>query len=199
MAKNELKGFTSLFGFSKFLNTSNPFVKGLWVCFILVLFSGCIQNIFENMSDYYQYTVITKIEYVNDYPMTLPAFTVCFFSLSLKSNSIIATLDKSLYNCSISGTQCDTKDFYSFESRASYNNGLINCNVLNGGRNSTGNSSDIKSIRTTGMYSGFSFMFFLPKDHFLFYFINDAFVKPTTSENINFILSIIFSLIKRSG
>jgi len=184
--KGELRSFTNLHGFSNVLNTSNPFVKGLWILFFLILFSGCIQNSLENINDYYQYTVITKIEYVNEYPMKLPAVTLCF--ATLKGNSTNLTLEKTLYNCSISGTQCDSKDFYSFESRASYNNGLINCNVLNGGRNSTGHSSEIKSIRTTGIYSGFSFMFYLPKDHFLFYFINDAFVKPTTSENTNFIL-----------
>ena len=91
-AKKELIGFTSLHGFSTVLNTSNPFVKGLWVCFFLVLFSGCIQNVYENMSDYYQYTVITKIEYVNEYPMTLPAITLCLASLGSYSFSTNVTL-----------------------------------------------------------------------------------------------------------
>jgi len=182
MAKNELKGFTSLFGFSKFLNTSNPFVKGLWVCFILVLFSGCIQNIFENMSDYYQYTVITKIEYVNEYPMELPAITLCLAYLGSISISTNATLEESLVGCKISGTVCDIKDFYSFETRTSYRNDIIQCHVLNGGRNSSGHPNKIKSTRTTGFTSGYSLQFYLPKDHFIFHYINDAYVKPTTYE-----------------
>jgi len=120
--------------------------------------------------------------------MKLPAFTVCFFSLSLKSNSNNATLNESLYNCSISGTECDSKDFYKFESRASYNNAIITCYVLNGGKNSTGHSSEIKSTKTKGLLSGFFFQFFLPKDHTIVYYINDAYVKPTTSEIIKFLL-----------
>jgi len=55
---------------------------------------------------------------------------------------------------------------------------------LNGGRNSTGDSSEIRSTRTTGPSSGFEIYFFLPKEHYLYYYINDAFVKPATSEII---------------
>ncbi len=62
LVKNELKSFTSFYGFSSILNTSNPFLKGLWVVFFLILFSSLIQNSLENLNDYYQYTVITKIE-----------------------------------------------------------------------------------------------------------------------------------------
>jgi len=119
--------------------------------------------------------------------MTLPAFTVCFLSLSLKSISNNATLNESLYNCSISGTVCDSNDFYTFESRASYNNAIITCYVLNGGKNSTRHSSEIKSTKTKGPLSGFLLQFFLPKDHSIIYYINDAYVKPTTSEIIKFL------------
>ena len=97
--KDELKGFTSLHWFSRVLNTSNPFVKGLWMIFFLVLFSFLIQNSLENLNDYYQYTVITKIEYINENPMTLPAFTLCL--VSLKANLVNATLGESLYIYSI--------------------------------------------------------------------------------------------------
>jgi len=180
--KKELRCFTSLHGFSSVLKTSNPFVKVLWMCFFLVLFSGCIQNVFENISDYYQYTVITKIEYVNEYPMALPAVTLCLASYMSYSFSTKASFDDSLLNCTISGSLCDIKDFYSFEARASYNNELLVCSVLNGGRNSTGHLKKIKRTKTTGPDSGFVLQFYLPKDHFFFYFINDAHVKPTMSE-----------------
>ncbi len=56
-----------------------------------------MQNSRENINDYFQYTVITKIEYVNENPMTLPAFTLCL--VSLKANLVNATLGESLYNC----------------------------------------------------------------------------------------------------
>jgi len=59
---------------------------------------------------------------------------------------------------------------------------------LNGGRNATGHPNEIKSTRTTDPYSGFLFSFYLPNDHYLFYYINDAHTVPTTSENIKFIL-----------
>jgi len=64
----------------------------------------------------------------------------------------------------------------------------MHCYVLNGGRNSTGHSSLIDSTRTKGTFSVFFLQLYLPKDHFLFYFINDAFVKPTTSEIVKFLL-----------
>jgi len=183
--EDELRGFTSLHGFSTVLNTSNPFVKSFWVFFFLVLFSALIQNSLENLNDYYQYTVITKIEYVNEYPMKLPAFTLCFFSLNGDSNDF--TLNQSLYNCSISGTECDSKDFYSFKTRAGYNNAVMTCNVLNRGRNSTGDLTDIESTRTTGFFSGFILELYLPKDYLIYYYINNAFVKPTVSEIVKYL------------
>jgi len=124
--------------------------------------------------------VITKIESVNDNPMTLPAVTLCLASFQYLSTN--ATLDKSLYKCEISGAECDYTDFYSFEARASYSDSIINCYALNGGKNSTGHPSQIKITRKTGRFSGFLFRLLLPKDHIIFYYFNDAYVKPTTFE-----------------
>jgi len=178
--KKELRCVTSLHGYSTVFNTSSPFIKVLWVFFFLVLFSGCIQNALENLDDYYQYTVITKIEYVNENPMTLPAVTLCLASIF--SYSTNATLDKALFHCEISGLECEYKDFYSFETRTSYSKDIVTCYVLNGGRNSSKNFSKIKSTKTTGPYSGLLLRLYLQKDHFLFYYINDAYVKPIISE-----------------
>jgi hypothetical protein len=178
--KNELRSFTSLHGFSTVLNTSNPLIKVLWVFFFLVLFSGCIQNGLENLNDYYQYTVITKIEYVNENPMKLPAVTLCLASYpSYTSN---ATLSDALFECKIGETKCDHKDFYSFQTRTSFSNNITTCYVLNGGRNSTGHSSEIKSAKNTGSDSGFVIRFYLPTGHFLFYHINDPYVAPNSNE-----------------
>jgi len=184
--KNELRGITSLHGFSSVLNTSNPFAKVLWVFFFLVLFSGCIQNGLENMTDYYEYTVITKIESVNENPMILPAVTLCLASYpSYTSN---ATLSETLLECSIGKTKCDYKNFYSFQTRSSFSNNITTCYVLNGGRNSTGQSSEIKSTKTTGPLSGIVLRFYLPTDNFLFYYMNDPFVVPTSNEIEKFLL-----------
>jgi len=171
------------------LKTSNPLVKGLWVFFFIFLFSFLLQNALENLTDYYQYTTITKIENVNENPMKLPALTLCSAKVypSLSTN---ATLDEYLFICKIEGTECDYRDFYSFKTRSSISNqDILTCYVLNGGRNFTGHSSEIKSTRTTGPSSGFELYFFLPKEHYLYYYINDAFVKPTISEIIKIISS----------
>jgi len=124
--------------------------------------------------------VITKIEYVNENPMTLPAVTLCLASIFSYSTNL--TLDKTLFDCEISGAKCDYKDFYSFETQASYGKDIVTCYVLNGGRNSSGKVSEIKSTKTTGPYSGLLLRLYLPKDHFLFYYISDANIKPITSE-----------------
>jgi len=114
--------------------------------------------------------------------MALPALTLCLASFMPNSFSTNASFNDSLLKCKISGSLCDIKDFYSFEARASYNNEPLVCFVLNGGRNSTGQLSKIKRTRTTGPDSGFVLQLYVPKDHFFFYFINNPFVKPTTSE-----------------
>ncbi len=132
------------------------------------------------------YTVITKIENLSENPMELPAVTLCLdrmeYSDSFRKDlATYATLKKFLVNCSIGGTECDYDNFYSFETQTNYNSDIILCHVLNGGRNSSGHHNEIKSIRTTGPSSGFVFQFYLPKNHTFYYYINDPYVKPTTS------------------
>ncbi len=189
--KDELRSYTSLHGFSNVLNTSNPFVKGLWVFFFLILFSSLLQNSLENINDYYQYTVITKIENINDYPMKLPAVTLCLTSLLTGTTN--ATLEGSLFMCRIGEADCNIKDFYSFETITSFSNDYITCYVLNGGRNSLGDFSEIKNTKNTGQNSGFALEFFLPEDHLFFYCINDAFVEPISSEIIKTIIPGTYS------
>jgi len=193
VVKKELRGFCSLHGFSTVLNTSNPFIKIVWLFFFLILFSFLIQNALENINEYYQYTAITKIEYVNENPMTLPAVTLCLASLQYFSTN--ATLDKSLYQCEINGIKCDYKEFYSFQTGTSYLNSsyTITCYVLNGGRNSSGHLSEIKSTRTTGLNSGLELQLLLPKYYIIFYYFNDANVKPTASEIVKFIIPGTFN------
>jgi len=112
--------------------------------------------------------------------MKLPAVTLCLASYpSYTSN---ATLSDALFECKIGETKCDHKDFYSFQTRTSFSNNITTCYVLNGGRNSTGHSSEIKSAKNTGSDSGFVIRFYLPTGHFLFYHINDPYVAPNSNE-----------------
>ncbi len=125
--------------------------------------------------------------------MTLPAVTLCLASLQYFSTN--ATLDKSLYQCEINGIKCDYKEFYSFQTGTSYLNSsyTITCYVLNGGRNSSGHLSEIKSTRTTGLNSGLELQLLLPKYYIIFYYFNDANVKPTASEIVKFIIPGTFN------
>jgi len=121
--------------------------------------------------------------------MKLPALTLCL-SGSYPSFSTNATLADSLLNCTIDGTQCGYKDFYSFDIRSIIKvQDVLTCYVLNGGRNSSGHSSEVINTINTGPSSGFLLNFFLPKGHFFYYYINDANVNPTESEIINTVYS----------
>jgi len=121
--------------------------------------------------------------------MKLPAITICFVNF-YPTFSTNVTLDESLFFCKIDGNDCDHKDFYSFKTRDSIGNkNLLTCYVLNGGRYSTGHSTEIISTRTTGLLSGLEIFLYLPKDHFLYYYINDAYVQPASSEIVKIILS----------
>ncbi len=146
------------------------------------------------MTDFYQYTVITKIESVNENPMTLPAVTLCL--ATYPSYTTNATLSEALFECKIGETTCDFKDFYSFRIRSSFSNNITTCYVLNRGRNSSGHSIEIKSIRTTGPNSGFLLRFYLPTEHFLFYYINDPYVEPSSNEIEKFLLPGSFISLK---
>jgi len=124
--------------------------------------------------------------------MKLPAITICLFSMQLSTN---ATLADFLYNCSISEAVCEFNDFYSFTTRTSYSKDIATCYVLNGGRNSSGHSREIKSTKTTGVSSGYIIRLYLPS-HFIFYYINDAYVEPTSNEIEKLVLPGIINSLK---
>jgi len=106
--------------------------------------------------------------------MLLPAVTICISSMSDYLTNF--TLDRALVSCLVGGTECGHEDFFIFET----NLGL--CYVLNSGRNSSSHSVDIKSTKNTGFRSGIDIFLILPKNHFVFFQVNDAQVKPTSSE-----------------
>jgi len=182
--EKEVKGFTNIRGYSGVLGTSNPLLKLLWILFFLLLFSAFIQNVYENIYDFFQYTVVTEIKTVNEYPMTFPAITLCLVSLPTFSTDLDPV--KSLLYYKFNGIPSKFEDIESFEIRTQfnmlYNSENMTCFVFNGGRNSSGHSIDIKTTKQTGLISGFSFMFYLPKDHFLIYYVNEAKVRPASTE-----------------
>ncbi len=179
--KKELKAFFSLRGFSTVLNTSNSCLKLIWLLFVLFLLFSFIYNIVENLRDYYQYTVITNIHTINEYPMILPAFTLCFCSLPSHISNF--TLNNSLFFCTISGKDCDSNDFYFYESKLSVSSHRkTNCYVLNGGKNSSGHFQKIKATTTTGANSAFQLRFYLPKNTYISYSFHEASSRPTSSE-----------------
>ncbi len=55
------------------------------------------------MSDYYEYTAITKIEYVNENPMKLPAITLCLACLGPDYFTTNTILEETFLNCTIGG------------------------------------------------------------------------------------------------
>jgi len=120
--------------------------------------------------------------------MKLPAVTFCLASFPLSSLVASLNLNDSLYNCSIGEAACESNDFYSYKSRDFYSNDIITCYVLNGGRNSSGHSTEIKSTKTTGPLSGFQLRFLLPNDYYLSYYVNDANLVPTSNEIAKFLL-----------
>jgi len=136
---------------------------------LFLLFSGCIQDVFGKIDDYLHYTVITQIEYVNEYPMTLPAVTLCLVYYTSLSYSTNATLKESLLYCSIDVTECDSHDLY--ETQLILNNNTITCYVLNGGRNSSVLGQQDLSLALT---SNFTYQ----RKTFLFI----TYLNPITSE-----------------
>jgi hypothetical protein len=94
----------------------------------------------------------------------------------MPDDSTNLTIDRALIECLVGGTECGHEDFFIFETKL----GL--CYVLNGGRNSSSHSVNTKSTKNTGYRSGIDILFFLPKNHFVYFYVNDAQVKPTSLE-----------------
>ncbi len=152
----------------------------MWIFFFLILFGALLQNIIENLTDFFEYTVITSIESVNQFPMTLPAITFCIAPQSVMITNF--TIDENTFSCNISDSNvCDYRELYSYELYVSTANKILGCFVLNGGRNSSGHQQKIRSTRYIGSYA-VSLNFYFAEKYLLYYHIHEADIKPTGLE-----------------
>jgi len=167
--------------------TSSFFMKIFRIFSLLILLGFFINNFFENITEYLQYTVITQIELVNEFPMTLPAITLCLSSYSTFSTDIDLIGENVMTNCKEGAYKCNLTEIDSFEVKLSFNYWFdipknTKCYVFNGGKNSFGNSIDIKTSREKGLFGGYEFNFILPKNHFLIFYVNEANIRPSSFE-----------------
>ncbi len=119
--------------------------------------------------------------------MPLPAVILCLSSFPTYSTDIDLIGKDVMMNCGQNSKRCNLTEIDSFEVKLDINyilNSTKNtkCYVFNGGKNSFGNSIDIKESREKGLLGGYNFFFVLPKNHFLFFYVNEANIRPTSFE-----------------
>ncbi len=110
--------------------------------------------------------------------------TLCLVSLPTFSSNLDPV--KTFLHYKFNGVSSNFDEVDSFDIPTQFNlrfnSTSMTCYVFNGGRNRSDHSIDIKTTKQTGLISGFSFLFYLPKDHFLIYYVNDAKVRPASIE-----------------
>ena len=86
----------SIHGLGNLVRSRHLVVKAIWFLFILASTAYCSYAIFENISDYLLYPVITQIDSKNEIPIQFPAVTLC-----TDNGTTIQ------YHCEIGNTICE--------------------------------------------------------------------------------------------
>ena len=97
----ELFKYSTAHGYHNIFLTDNIFLKIMWTLFTCTSITICASAIISNIFDFLQYNVVTKVNIINETPITFPAVTICnlngFSSTSASElvNSIALSLSHS--------------------------------------------------------------------------------------------------------
>ena len=90
---------TTFNGLSNFFSQNTKIIKILWFLFIIVSLILCLNQIVEQLQDFFKYEVKSKISYVIEYPTSFPVVSVCnsnFLNTEFGSNFSRNTLESYL-------------------------------------------------------------------------------------------------------
>ena len=73
----ELAESTVIHGIPKILKSKNIIIKILWIIFFLAAIASCSYMIASNITDFYNYDVISKTEIITETRMLFPTVTIC--------------------------------------------------------------------------------------------------------------------------
>lgn len=149
-------------------------IQAMWIVVLLVSVCACAAFVVFAIVNFYDREVFTRFQLIEANQSTLPAFTLCL------AKSIQTSLDQFLISCCQTHQNCTTSDWEQIDliDSAAYKNAPKKCYTINRAKP----TKDLFYSTEIGYKSGFMFVFLLPENDFLNFYVHDSQIKPVLSE-----------------
>lgn len=146
---------STIHGFPNIFKTERVILKALWIILSIFSLVFCLLTVYQNVSNYSNYNVISETKTVSKQPFIFPAITLCTdFPFNLLEMTKFCAFNYEYSNCY---DQQNVSIFESFQEQDYF--GRYNCIRFNGFRNG---STELKSSIGTSFMSGFQIEFLIP-------------------------------------
>jgi hypothetical protein len=94
-------------GLPNVLRTPRKSIKCMWLLLFLIFSSIGSYMVYKTISNYLEYEIVTKIEYIRENPIEFPAVTI----INLRNSKNVVKLKDLILLCSFNNKICDENDF----------------------------------------------------------------------------------------
>ncbi len=165
---NKILKDSSLPGIPRMLENDHFIIKFFWIICLIGLTGLSVYYLIINVISYLSYSFVTNIAVISETTPQFPAISFC-----ITSGIQIPTPQNSLYSCTFDSKQCTFEDFEISTVNLVNVNYFETCLRFNSGRNYSNQSTQIKTISRTSIYTGLNLTFLLDD------FIIDSFLSTT--------------------
>jgi len=149
-------------GIAHVLNASNLVSRLTWLLVLVTFFTCCSIQVFDNLSSYFSYQVISNVRIHDTRQLTFPAFIVCTWESEL-------AIDKAIFHCTFNNNLCHSD---LFEKVVVPGHGLSAkhyCFRINSSWNKK--AGQLLTVSDTDLFnSGLSISFLMPDDNVEVYY-----------------------------
>jgi len=165
---NKILKDSSLPGIPRMLENDHFIIKFIWIICLIGLTGLSVYYLIINVISYLSYSFVTNIAVISETTPQFPTISFC-----ITSRIQLPTPQNSLYSCTFDSKQCTFKDFEISTVNLVNNNFFDTCLRFNSGKNYSNQSTEIKTISRTNIYTGLNVTFLLDD------FVIDGFLFPT--------------------
>ena len=131
------------------LKSKHISVKIVWFVFTIILSTLTIKFVIGNISNYYNYEVVTNINIIQEIKSQFPAVSFCFHTVDSEKLDDIIQMNRTIIYCKLELRNCNWTEFELYTDES---NNV--CYRFNSGKNSRNNHTEIRSISRNDIEAG---------------------------------------------
>ena len=141
-------------GVANLIRSKNIFIKILWIICYIILFAWCGIFLYDTLTSYFEYEVVTNIDIIREEQAQFPTVSFCITPTNFSNE--IPKLKNFLFSCEFDSNSCNWTDF------ETYTNDINEvCYRFNSGKDYYNKSVEIKQTSRSDSSTGLKVFLYL--------------------------------------